>query len=74
MEAYYIQQTKGSEEKHLIIFSSYEKAQAYLEEYAKNMGYEVKKNEDGIVTGAIFNNVRRNIVVILTIEKLEIYE
>lgn len=73
MKAYYVKQTKRGEEKMIRAFSSYEKAQAYLQEYAENMGYEVKSNEDGIVTGAIFDNKKRNVLLILTIEPLEIY-
>ena len=62
-----------AEERIIKYFSSYEKAQAYLQEYAENMGYDIKRNEDGIITGAIFDNKKRSVFIVLTIEAIEIY-
>jgi len=62
-----------AEERIIRYFSSNEKAQAYLQEYAENMGYDIKRNEEGIITGVIFDNKKRNVLIVLTIETIEIY-
>lgn len=76
-QIYYIQQqkTKGDEttESLLIAFKTYEKAQAYLEEYAENMGYETRYNEDGVFLYAKFQNVRRHVKILLTIQILQVH-
>lgn len=76
-QIYYIQQqkTKGNEtqETLLIAFSSYEKAQAYLEEYAENMGYEIRYSQEGNIMFAKFNNLKRNVKILLTIQILQVH-
>lgn len=51
-------------------FVNYEDAEKALLETAKNMGYELKYNEDGVVTGAMFVNNKRDCRVILTIDTI----
>ena len=76
-QIYYIQQqkTKGNEttESLLIAFSTYEKAQEYLEEYAENMGYETRYSEEGNLMYAKFKNPRRNVNILLTIQILQVH-
>lgn len=76
-QIYYIQQqkTKGNEttESLLIAFKTYENAQAYLEEYAENMGYETRYNEEGNILYAKFNNTRRHVKILLTIQILQVH-
>lgn len=76
MENFTIKRTKisneGQEEKLMFncTFVNYEDAEKALLETAKKMGYELKYNEDGVVTGAMFVNNKRGCRIILTIDTI----
>ena len=60
-------------EEILCSFEDYEDSQYYLKTYSEQIGYKLKYNEYGVITGSYFFNDKKKVSVFLTIEIIQVY-